>query len=491
LKEEEKLNKFRVVSLIVAVLLIAAPSFAETPFKDVPENHWAKWAVNDLVKLGVTQGYPDGTFRGSKNITRYETAIFLSKLAAAIGEGKAEEVDLSSIKADIQALKAEIAALKETPEEETRGVPITGSFMSRFRVANLFAGNVSGGGTAPKGPRFDYRLRTILSKNLGENASVKINLDTMDAGFNGGAEDLATKLLDAEGNLTIKMWGDNPLDIKVTAGPGPVVYSFVQDNVIPSEVGTVYMRPRNSIMAETGLGEAEITGGYTARTLSPSGEVLVDQVTLSIGQKFANVPFFNNLRLAGTWDYVAQNLFSENGNKPHDSRSKIDILMTFSDTFQSDLTFGFTGADDASEGTYLGFGISLIDPWETGTVISLKLHTVGAQYLHPDLLTAEADMIGLDYFDKYITNGIVDFGGEIAQVLSEDFTLKGKLDFRYGKDKTYGEDDPLSNSTIETALSYKIARSATLDFIYKVYQVPSNKTDMTSDVFGLSFLFKF
>jgi hypothetical protein len=89
-------------------MAIAIPASAQMRFKDVPDSHWASSAVYDLVKLGVTKGYPDGTFRGTKQITRYETAVFLSKLAQAVGAG-------SNVEADIAALKADIAALKRKP----------------------------------------------------------------------------------------------------------------------------------------------------------------------------------------------------------------------------------------------------------------------------------------------------------------------------------------------------------------------------------------
>ena len=484
-----KLKNFRILGVILIVILMAFPVFAETPFKDVPEDHWAKWAVIDLVKLGVTQGYPDGTFRGNKNITRYETAIFLAKLADAIGEGKVEEVDLSSIKADIQALKEEIAALREGPENKMGGIPINGSFMSRYRIGNLFAGGRASGTSAPKGPRVDYRIKTMLFKEFSEDASVKINLDTMDAGFNGGSEDLATKLLDAEGRMKVNFGIGNPVEVKVTAGPGPVTYFATQDAVLPSEVGTVYWRPRNTIILSTYLGGVDISTGYIARSITSSGEVQVDQLTTTLGYNFSQVPVFSMLRLAATWDYVAQGMLSESST-PNDGRAKIFMGAVFNSKVQADITYGFARRS-GGEGNYLGFGLSLIDPWETGTIVSLKLHSVSPDYLSPALLTAEADMIGLDYFDKYLTNNIIDIGGEFAQILTESFTLKGKFDYRYSRNANYGESDPASRTTIETGISYALAPTTYLDFMYKIYQVPSNTADKTSDVFSLEFLYKF
>ena len=48
-------------------------------FTDVPKAHWAYNNVSRLHGNGVLAGYPDGTFRGDKYITRYEYAEALAK----------------------------------------------------------------------------------------------------------------------------------------------------------------------------------------------------------------------------------------------------------------------------------------------------------------------------------------------------------------------------------------------------------------------------
>lgn len=48
-----------------------------TPFPDVPENHWAYEYVEGLRKKGLVGGYPDGSFAGNRNMTRYEFAAVL------------------------------------------------------------------------------------------------------------------------------------------------------------------------------------------------------------------------------------------------------------------------------------------------------------------------------------------------------------------------------------------------------------------------------
>lgn len=52
------------------------------PFSDVPKNHWAYDAVQQLANEGIVEGYGDGTYQGEKNITRYEMAQMVAKAMA-------------------------------------------------------------------------------------------------------------------------------------------------------------------------------------------------------------------------------------------------------------------------------------------------------------------------------------------------------------------------------------------------------------------------
>lgn len=55
---------------------------AANPFSDVEEDSWAYEAVASLSDSNVIEGYPDGTFRGDKHITRYEIAQITARLMA-------------------------------------------------------------------------------------------------------------------------------------------------------------------------------------------------------------------------------------------------------------------------------------------------------------------------------------------------------------------------------------------------------------------------
>jgi len=60
----------------------AITASAANPFSDVESSSWAYEAVASLSDRNIIEGYPDGTFRGNKHITRYELAQITARLLA-------------------------------------------------------------------------------------------------------------------------------------------------------------------------------------------------------------------------------------------------------------------------------------------------------------------------------------------------------------------------------------------------------------------------
>ncbi len=56
---------------------------ANLMFPDVPENHWAYDYVDNLMKVGIIEGYPNGLFGGERSCTRYEFAAMLYRALLA------------------------------------------------------------------------------------------------------------------------------------------------------------------------------------------------------------------------------------------------------------------------------------------------------------------------------------------------------------------------------------------------------------------------
>jgi hypothetical protein len=68
--------------IALALCLVGRPAYAQAqgPFADVPTDHWAYDAVNELAALGIFNGYPDSTFGGKRALTRYEFAVALQRM---------------------------------------------------------------------------------------------------------------------------------------------------------------------------------------------------------------------------------------------------------------------------------------------------------------------------------------------------------------------------------------------------------------------------
>jgi len=120
--------------VLVFVLGIASVAFAApSQFSDVPAKHWAYDSVRSLAKVGIVDGYGDGTFRGDKTMTRYEMAQIVANAMT-----KVDKADAAN-KAIIDKLAAEFAAelqglnVRMTIVEKKQGnVTLSGSAYERW-----------------------------------------------------------------------------------------------------------------------------------------------------------------------------------------------------------------------------------------------------------------------------------------------------------------------------------------------------------------------
>ena len=65
---------------LTGCLLLAAPAQAAQPFTDVPSDHWAASAVEELRTLGFSDGIGDNQFGLGQTITRAQFAAFIAKI---------------------------------------------------------------------------------------------------------------------------------------------------------------------------------------------------------------------------------------------------------------------------------------------------------------------------------------------------------------------------------------------------------------------------
>jgi len=96
IKEVFIMKRFLIcVAVLPSVSCFSVPVFAEN-FSDM-QGHFAETAVQKLTEKGFLNGYPDGTFRPDKPITRAEVVTMLSKIGFHFVES---ESDFKDVQAD-------------------------------------------------------------------------------------------------------------------------------------------------------------------------------------------------------------------------------------------------------------------------------------------------------------------------------------------------------------------------------------------------------
>ena len=84
-------EKIYVAVLAMTAALGVGSVSAANPFSDVTPSDWAYQSVAQLAAAGVINGYPDGTFKGQNNITRFEMAQMIAKAMANESRANAEQ----------------------------------------------------------------------------------------------------------------------------------------------------------------------------------------------------------------------------------------------------------------------------------------------------------------------------------------------------------------------------------------------------------------
>ncbi|GAB6099432.1 hypothetical protein JCM16358_13110 [Halanaerocella petrolearia] len=78
-------SKLTLLLALTLVFTLTVPVMA-SPFQDVPANHWANDALEQVVEAGLISGYNDGSFKGDQDLNRYEVAVLTAKVLNKINE---------------------------------------------------------------------------------------------------------------------------------------------------------------------------------------------------------------------------------------------------------------------------------------------------------------------------------------------------------------------------------------------------------------------
>jgi hypothetical protein len=248
------MKKLALLAGVAALMAFGRPALAQGPFADVPTDHWAYDAVNELAQRGIVNGYPDSTFGGKRALTRYEFAVAIQRMLQDVqrrideaiaahtsgqphgtgtgtpvtppptgdffsreqGEALRRDVDqlrrlttefqdtLAALGTDVDQIKRDLAALGErlrALEDVVRKMPkITGTATTFFQGSYLSESSLARAAAAPPGSgrATDIDNRTIGDDNVWQDVKSVYDIDL---GITARLSDTATaKLLLNAGN---------------------------------------------------------------------------------------------------------------------------------------------------------------------------------------------------------------------------------------------------------------------------------------------------
>ena len=219
------MKKHLAVLAATAVLGVTS-AFAANPFSDVTPQDWAYQAVAQLATQGVVNGYPDGTFKGQHNITRYEMAQMVAKAMAHQERVDAEQNAIinrlaNEFSAELNNLGVRVATL----ENKVGNFKFTGDARIRYQgshtVENAYVNDLVYGeadaedidaadvdandealavgeenvkGVTSKRSKIDYRARVQFEATVNDNTKAVVRLATGNREF--GSNDSVNASLD-------------------------------------------------------------------------------------------------------------------------------------------------------------------------------------------------------------------------------------------------------------------------------------------------------
>jgi predicted porin/uncharacterized protein (UPF0335 family) len=208
---------------VAGLSLITGLTFAQ--MRDVPPGHWAYQSIEQLVQLGIIEGYPDGTFRPNRTMTRAEFAQAIARAYRNIDERlraldrriseirpqDGPQVDTSALERQINELRAQIEELKKLEE----------AIQTLQRLAQTFQQELAGLGVDVDTLKRDFAsLRARVEALEGKEEKFKMS-----------------------GDLTFGVYGAHSIDGKdvytlnrTRLGSG----KFLQEIAVPHELGLTF-----------------------------------------------------------------------------------------------------------------------------------------------------------------------------------------------------------------------------------------------------------
>ena len=163
------MKKHLAVLAATAVLGVTS-AFAANPFSDVTPQDWAYQAVAQLASQGIVNGYPDGTFKGQQNITRFEMAQMVAKALVRQDRVDAEQnAIINRLANEFSAELNNLGVRVSTLENKVGNFSFTGDARLRYQ-------NSKNEDTNTYKSKFDYRARVQFDATVNDNTKAVVRL---------------------------------------------------------------------------------------------------------------------------------------------------------------------------------------------------------------------------------------------------------------------------------------------------------------------------
>ena len=192
------------ISVVLSAAMVTPALAQRDNFPDVADTHWAFEAVARLKKEGIITGYPDGTFKGQRMMTRYEMASLLyalymnlknvtDGLGAQItaletkvngmsntgGGGKDNSDEIAALRDSVSQLKRDMSSMKSWGDDITQ----------LKKMSSTYEKELSQMGVDVESMKKDLSdIKSRLDKLENNHSNIKISGDAnffMGAGFKG------------------------------------------------------------------------------------------------------------------------------------------------------------------------------------------------------------------------------------------------------------------------------------------------------------------
>jgi len=418
--------KKTLVSALAAAFVVGAASTtfaAANPFSDVPRDHWAYDAVTQLAADGVVEGYGDGTYRGERNITRYEMAQMVAKAMAKENMPVSDKALVDRLAAEfadeLNNLGVRVSKLEKNADMVKWNGVLEYTYTSeRFETS---ARDESGKGrkkrntdnllfrlepTAEVNDHWSVHARLDANTNMSKDAAWDTAKDT------ASSDDKVTLARAwAEGNYTnfnVKLGKLEMLSAEAYAKPGAIIFdrefsgvevSFGKDLQVKLQAGRMGSDEFSSDIAANYQGaELQYNGrltagiGYYRLNAADLSTMLKDRkTTMPIWGANLAYRFDKNSFLSGAY---AHSQYLQWGNMPKKSYQ---------------VTYEYKGAepeDKGSWGAYVSYrqiaGAS-VAPTTDGAMEGTRGIEIGTNYtLFPNVVLSAKYFRGKDLYAKYL-----------------------------------------------------------------------------------------